>query len=57
VLAEALEEAHTWLPFSAENVEFITKEQLRILDQIANRFAKWQDTMGLKVLPAILELA
>jgi hypothetical protein len=57
VLAEALEEAHTWLPFNAETVQHLTKEQLRILDQIAYRFTKLQDTMGQKVLPTILELA
>ncbi len=57
VLAEALEEARTWLPFSAETVQHLTKEQLRILDQIAYRFTKLQDTMGQKVLPTILELA
>lgn len=57
VLTEALEEARPWLPFSAETVQQITKEQLRILDQIAYRFTKLQDTMGQKVLPAILELA
>ncbi|NOT13866.1 MAG: hypothetical protein HOP23_18945 [Methylococcaceae bacterium] len=57
VLAEALEEAHTWLPFSAETIQNITKSQLRILDQIAYRFTKLQDTMGQKVLPTILELA
>lgn len=57
VLAEALEEAHSWFPFSAETVQYITKEQLRILDQIAYRFSKLQDTMGQKVLPTIFELA
>lgn len=57
VLAEALEEARKWLPFSAETVQHITKEQLRILDQIAYRFTKLQDTMSQKVLPTILELA
>lgn len=57
VLAEALAEARKWLPFSADTVQRITKEQLRILDQIAYRFTKLQDTMGQKVLPTILELA
>lgn len=57
VLSEALEEARAWLPFSAETVQQLTKEQLRVLDQIAYRFSKLQDTMGQKVLPAIIDLA
>ena len=57
ILAEALIEARKWLPFNADTVQRITKEQLRILDQMAYRFTKLQDTMGQKVLPAILDLA
>jgi len=57
VLAEALTEAQEWLPFSADTVQHITREQLRVLDQVAYRFSKLQDTMGQKVLPAILDLA
>ncbi len=57
VLAEAMAEAHQWLPFDADSVQHITKEQLRILDQVAYRFTKLQDTMGQKVLPTILDLA
>ena len=57
VLTEALTEARKWLPFSADTVQHITREQLRVLDQVAYRFSKLQDTMGQKVLPAILDLA
>ena len=57
VLAEALKEADAWLPLNAETMERLTREQLRILDQLAYRFTKLQDTMGQKVLPTILELA
>lgn len=57
VLAEALKEADAWLPLNAEAMERLTKEQLRVLDQLAYRFTKLQDTMGQKVLPTILELA
>ena len=57
VLAEALKEADAWLPLNAETMERLTKEQLRVLDQLAYRFTKLQDTMGQKVLPTILELA
>ena len=35
----------------------IPKDQLRVLDQAAYRFTKLQDSMGQKVLPAILDLA
>ena len=57
VLAEALAETQKWLPFSVDTVQHISKEQLRILDQIAYRFTKLQVTMGQKVLPTILDLA
>jgi len=57
VLVEALDEAQKWLPFSASAVQNMTKEQLRVLDQMAYRFTKLQDTMGQKILPAILDLA
>jgi hypothetical protein len=49
-------EAHQWPPFDADSVQHITKEQLRILDQVAYRFTKLQDSMGQKVLPTILDL-
>jgi len=54
VLDEALAEAHAWLPLSPESE--IGKEMLRVLDQIAYRFGKLQDSMGEKVLPLILEM-
>jgi len=55
VLAEALKEAYLWLPLNAVTLEHLTKEQLRVLDQLAYRFTKLQDTMSQKVLPTILE--
>ena len=57
VLVEALKEAYLWLPLNAVTLEHLTKEQLRVLDQLAYRFTKLQDTMSQKVLPTILELA
>lgn len=57
VLAEALAEARQWLPFTPDSVQHIEKERLRVLDQVAYRFTKLQDTMGQKVLPTILDLA
>lgn len=55
VLDEGLADTSEWAPLSSDTP--IEKEMLRILDQIAYRFAKLQDTMGEKVLPLILELA
>ena len=55
VLAESLSDIAKYLPFSADTV--LSKELLRILDQIAYRFTKLQDSMGEKVLPLILVLA
>ncbi|MBI5529193.1 MAG: hypothetical protein HY897_22945 [Deltaproteobacteria bacterium] len=57
VLEQALVEAASWLPFTAESVESVTTGQLRVLDQVAYRFTKLQDTMGRQVLPQILDLA
>lgn len=55
VLNQGLEDMQKHLPLS-DKAE-IDKDTLRILDQIAYRFAKLQDTMGEKVLPLILVLA
>lgn len=55
VLEEGLNDAKMWMPLlPATPVE---KQMLRILDQIAYRFAKLQDSLGEKVMPLILELA
>jgi len=56
ILTEALTEARQWQPFTPDSVEHMLKEQIRVLDQVAYRFAKLQDSMGQKILPAILEL-
>lgn len=55
ILNEGLVDAKAWTPLSSGIL--IEKEMLRILDQIAYRFAKLQDSMGEKVMPLILELA
>lgn len=55
VLHEGLVDAKVWTPLSSDTI--VDKEKLRILDQIAYRFTKLQDSMGEKVLPLILELA
>ena len=56
ILTGALAEAQQWQPFTLDSVEHMLKEQIRVLDQVAYRFAKLQDSMDQKVLPAILEL-
>ncbi len=57
VLADAWTEAQAWTPFQVDTVQQFSKAQLRVLDQMAYRFTKLQDSMGQKVLPTILELA
>ncbi len=54
VLREARDElgdAH----FDAETVVHITTEQRRLLDQLAYRFSKLQDNMGMRLFPALLD--
>ena len=43
--------------FAPESVDDISSETRRILDQLAYRFGKLQDTLGLRVLPGILDLS
>ena len=57
VLAQALDEAQALLPFNPESVAGISAQQRRLLDQIAYRFGKLQDTLGEKLLPGLLQLA
>jgi len=54
ILDEGLVDAKTWAPLPPGAL--IEKQMLRILDQIAYRFAKLQDSMGERILPMILEL-
>jgi len=54
VLREAIDElgdAH----FDAETVVHISTEQRRLLDQLAYRFSKLQDNMGMRLFPALLD--
>ena len=55
VLGEGLSDIRQLAPISVNRV--IDKEILRILDQIAYRFTKLQDSMGEKLMPLILVLA
>ncbi|MHB9019204.1 MAG: hypothetical protein ACYC3O_13670 [Burkholderiales bacterium] len=55
VLEEGLHDASYAMPMSADRLA--DKALLRILDQIAYRFTKLQDSMGEKILPLILVLA
>jgi hypothetical protein len=43
--------------FSPDTVENLGGELVKSLDQSAYRFGKLQDTLGMRVLPGILELA
>lgn len=54
VLAQALAEVQPLLPFDAIAVVGINPAQRRLLDQIAYRFGKLQDSLGEKVLPGLL---
>ena len=54
VLAQALAEVQPLLPFDATAVASINPAQRRLLDQIAYRFGKLQDSLGEKVLPGLL---
>ena len=48
ILREDLRYIERWIPIKGENIEKIsaTSEGLKILDQIAYRFSKFQDTLG-----------
>jgi len=56
VLTEALDELGQ-PHFTAESATHLTSAQRRLLDQLAYRFAKLQDSMGEKVLNQAIELA
>jgi hypothetical protein len=43
--------------FAPESVDDISSETRRLLDQLAYRFGKLQDTLGLRVLPGLLDLS
>jgi hypothetical protein len=55
VLTEALSDLSP-AAFTAEDVTRLGSDQRRVLDQLAYRFGKLQDSMGEKVLPAVLDL-
>ncbi|CAK0747944.1 H393 [Gammaproteobacteria bacterium] len=55
ILSTALAEIDNTI-FNEENILCISTMQRRLLDQIAYRYAKLQDTMGEKLLPGILDL-
>ncbi len=57
VLTAALQEVQCLLPFDAASAQAIDAGQRRLLDQIAYRFGKLQDSLGEKVLPGLLVAA
>jgi len=56
ILQEDLEE-HGDQRYDAQSVENLDRGKLRLMDQMAYRFTKLQDTIGRQALPGILELA
>lgn len=56
VLAEASDEL-AGVRFDPDTVTQIAVDQRRLLDQMAYRFSKLQDSMGMKLLPLLLDLA
>ncbi len=56
VIVEALVELGS-REFTAESVQNPSKDQRRLLDQLAYRFGKLQDSMGEKCLPGLLAVA
>lgn len=43
--------------FSAESAQSVPADLLKLLDQLAYRFGKLQDTLGTRVLPGVLDLS
>ena len=56
VLAEASDELGD-VQFDKDSVVKMIAGQRRLLDQLAYRFTKLQDSMGMKLLPLLLDLA
>ncbi len=56
VLQETIEELGD-TRFDENSVTAISTQQRRLLDQLAYRFSKLQDSMGMKFFPVLLELA
>ncbi len=56
LLAKALAAIERSRSFIAETVTRLTSEQRRLLNQLAYRFIKLQDTLGERVLPGLLVL-
>jgi hypothetical protein len=54
-LSAGLREAASLRPVGAERVQSLDDATRRLLDQIAYRFSKLQDTLGEKVLPGLLD--
>lgn len=56
ILRQGLADIQADLPFDAVVVGQFSAVQRRILDQLAYRFSKLQDSMGEKIFPGVLEL-
>jgi hypothetical protein len=53
----AFKHLHSLLPFTADNIQTITEEDLGFLELLTSRFAKLQDLIGSKIFPLLLDLA
>lgn len=52
----AINQMQKFMPLTAEKFEALTDEELAALEMFASRFGKLQNVLGVKILPAILEL-
>ena len=57
IIEDSLAETAAWPPFDADRVGKLSQGDRRLLDQLAYRFGKLQDTLGERVLPMLLDLA
>lgn len=55
-LHRAWEEARHFTPLQADHKGELSEDQVRTLDQLLFRFGKLQDTIGTRLLPAILQI-
>ena len=52
----ALQTLHSFFPITEERLNALSDEQTAVLDQFLYRFAKLQDCIGLRLIPAVYSL-
>ena len=55
-LTWAMDQMQKFMPLTPEQFEKLTDNQLAALEMFSSRFGKLQNTLGTKILPAILEI-